>query len=143
MSHFTEPTCICRTLTFAAVDTTSGALARTLHILSEHPEVQAKVRAEIRIAKEKFGGDLPYDELVSLPYLDAVCRETLRLYVFIFSRSQISIDLLRSMYHLGILLFRTSLGRKGLLAILSNPCLAFDKEPARIQCSRSRTQFGA
>ncbi|KAF4597348.1 cytochrome P450-dit2 [Pleurotus pulmonarius] len=71
---------IYRTLTFAAVDTTSGALARTLHLLSEHPEVQAKVRAEIRTAKEKFGGDLPYDELVSLPYLDAVCRETLRLY---------------------------------------------------------------
>ncbi|KDQ24636.1 hypothetical protein PLEOSDRAFT_1047061 [Pleurotus ostreatus PC15] len=75
-----QPIPIYRTLTFAAVDTTSGALARTLHLLSEHPEVQAKVREEIRTAKEKFGGDLPYDELVSLPYLDAVCRETLRLY---------------------------------------------------------------
>ncbi|KAJ8692686.1 hypothetical protein PTI98_009979 [Pleurotus ostreatus] len=80
MTHFTEPIPIYRTLTFAAVDTTSGALGRTLHLLSEHPEVQAKVREEIRTAKEKFGGDLPYDELVSLPYLDAVCRETLRLY---------------------------------------------------------------
>ncbi|KAF9493432.1 cytochrome P450 [Pleurotus eryngii] len=74
-----QPTSIYRTLIFAAVDTTSGALARTLHLLSEHPEVQVKVREEILAAKEKFGGDLPYDELVSLPYLDAVCRETLRL----------------------------------------------------------------
>ena len=63
------------------MDTTSNALSRTLHVLAQHPPVQDKLRAEII---EPQGGpgsasDIPYDGLVKLPYLDAVCRETLRL----------------------------------------------------------------
>ncbi|KIK57051.1 hypothetical protein GYMLUDRAFT_173469 [Collybiopsis luxurians FD-317 M1] len=69
------------TLIFAAMDTTSSAMARILHLLSKHPEVQDKLRGELSEAKLRNGGqDLSYDELVSLPYLDAICRETLRLY---------------------------------------------------------------
>ena len=64
-------------LTFAAMDTTSGALARVLHLLSTHPNVQSKLRQEIVDARSR--GNLEYNELVGLPYLDAVCRETLRL----------------------------------------------------------------
>ncbi len=60
------------------MDTTSNALSRILHLLSQHPAVQDKLRAEI--AKACGGEDLAYDELVKLPYLEAVCRETLRLY---------------------------------------------------------------
>ncbi|TFK18274.1 cytochrome P450 [Coprinopsis marcescibilis] len=67
------------TLTFAATDTTSTALSRTLLLLSESPEVQEKLREEIIDAKTEQG-ELLYDELHQLPYLDAVCRETLRLY---------------------------------------------------------------
>ncbi|KAF9002247.1 cytochrome P450 [Cyathus striatus] len=67
------------TLTLAATDTTSNALSRILHLLSLHPEVQDKLRNEISQAFTKHG-DLAYDELESLPYLDAICRETLRLY---------------------------------------------------------------
>lgn len=67
---------------FAAVDTTSNALCRTLHLLATHPDVQEKLRKEIMEAYDKNGGqNLSYDDLVSLPYLDAVCRETLRLWV--------------------------------------------------------------
>jgi cytochrome P450 len=69
-----------RTLTFAATDTTSGALARILFLLSIHQDVQNKLRQEITEARKS--GDLSYDELVALPYLDAVCRETMRLYVY-------------------------------------------------------------
>ncbi|KIM39744.1 hypothetical protein M413DRAFT_74240 [Hebeloma cylindrosporum] len=65
-------------LTFAAMDTTSGALGRILFLLSIHQDVQNKLRQEIREARKS--GDLSYDELVALPYLDAVCRETLRVY---------------------------------------------------------------
>lgn len=67
-----------RTLIFAAMDTTSSALARILHLLALHPKVQDKLRKEV---KDAYGdrADLGYDELVALPYLDAVCRETLRL----------------------------------------------------------------
>lgn len=69
-----------RSLIFAAMDTTSGALLRTIHLLSQYPEVQDRLRHEILEAKGHNGReDLPYDTLVSLPYLDAVCRETLRV----------------------------------------------------------------
>nr|F1SY85.1 RecName: Full=Cytochrome P450 monooxygenase 91; Flags: Precursor [Postia placenta Mad-698-R]BAK09429.1 cytochrome P450 [Postia placenta] len=67
------------TFIFAGMDTTSGALAHTLQLLAEHPDVQDKMRAEI-VAALGGGQEIPYDTLVDLPYLDAVCRETLRLY---------------------------------------------------------------
>ena len=69
-------------LTFAAMDTTSSALSRALHLLSTHPDVQSKLRQEIVDARSH--GNLEYNELVGLPYLDAICRETLRLYVAYF-----------------------------------------------------------
>lgn len=64
---------------FAATDTTTSALAQTFHLIAQHPEVQEKLRAEIKEARLKAGGDIPHDELMALPYLDAICRETLRL----------------------------------------------------------------
>ncbi|TBU59788.1 cytochrome P450 [Dichomitus squalens] len=68
------------TFIFAGVDTTSNALSRVLHLLAQNQDVQAKLRAELHAAQEQYGGDIPYDELGALPYLDAVCRETLRLW---------------------------------------------------------------
>ncbi|KAJ3932727.1 MAG: cytochrome P450 [Lentinula lateritia] len=69
------------TLIFAAMDTTSSAMSRLLHILSKRPDVQDRLRRELlEIKSQKNGQDLSYDELNSLPYLDAICRETLRLY---------------------------------------------------------------
>ncbi|KAI0349753.1 cytochrome P450 [Trametes cingulata] len=66
------------TLLFAATDTTTNALARTLHVLCERTDAQAKLREEILTACD--GSDLTYDALHGLPYLDAVCKETLRCY---------------------------------------------------------------
>ncbi|KAF9238219.1 cytochrome P450 [Melanogaster broomeanus] len=66
-------------LVFAAMDTTSGALSRILLTLAQHPEAQDRLREELTQAKADKG-DLSYDDLVNLPILDAVCRETLRLY---------------------------------------------------------------
>ncbi len=68
-----------RTFIFAGMDTTSNALAIIFSLLAEHPDVQSKLRDEI--LEVSNGEDLDHDTLVSLPYLDAVCRETLRLYV--------------------------------------------------------------
>ena len=62
------------------MDTTSNALSRILHQLSLHPDVQNKLRAEIVEATAGGTTDLDYDALMKLPYLDAICRETLRLY---------------------------------------------------------------
>lgn len=62
------------------METTSGTLARILHLLAQHQDIQARLRQEIRKAKEEFGGeDIPYNTLVSLPYMEAVCCEALRL----------------------------------------------------------------
>ena len=68
-------------MTFAAMDTTSNALSSILHLLSMHPEAQERLRKEIRDARNDHHGDLDYDTLTALPYLEAVCRETLRLQV--------------------------------------------------------------
>ncbi|TEB34532.1 cytochrome P450 [Coprinellus micaceus] len=67
------------TFTFAGMDTTSNALCRVLHLLSEDPEKQDTLRREI-VGSRKHAGDLNYDDLMALPYLDGVVRETLRLY---------------------------------------------------------------
>ncbi|KAG6907131.1 hypothetical protein DXG01_010435 [Tephrocybe rancida] len=68
------------TFTFAATDTTSNALSRTIHLLASHPQVQERLRTELLEARRAHGGDIPYDDLVALPFMDAICRETLRLH---------------------------------------------------------------
>lgn len=65
----------------AGTDTTSNSLVQLMQLLSQYPKVQENLRAEIKRAQEEYGDDIPYDILVSLPYMDAICRETLRLYV--------------------------------------------------------------
>ncbi|KAI0791025.1 cytochrome P450 [Abortiporus biennis] len=69
---------IVNTLVFAATDTTSQALTRTLCLLAENPDIQQKLREEVTAAMGET--DLPYDEIMELPFLDAICRETLRLH---------------------------------------------------------------
>ncbi|KAI0747034.1 cytochrome P450 [Daedaleopsis nitida] len=73
---------IAQTSTFilAGMDTTSNALSRILHLLATHPHVQDKLRAELMEATGGGVTDLHHDDLVKLPYLDAVCRETLRVF---------------------------------------------------------------
>ncbi|KAI0059743.1 cytochrome P450 [Artomyces pyxidatus] len=64
------------TLLGAATETSSAALARMAHVLAEHQDAQDRLRAELNAA----GADeLANDQLMELPYLDAICRETLRL----------------------------------------------------------------
>ena len=63
----------------AGTDTTSNALARMLHLMCDHPDVQEKLREEI-IAARTEQGELDYDALMALPLLDAVCRETMRCF---------------------------------------------------------------
>ena len=74
-----------RTLVFAATDTTSSAVSRILHLLAQHKAVQERLRKEI-VEARRDRGDLSLDDLFELPYLEAVCRETLRLYVRLLGR---------------------------------------------------------
>ena len=59
------------------MDTTSNLTARILQALATHPDVQEKLRQEIIAAQSD--GELNYDQVMQLPFLDAVCRETLRM----------------------------------------------------------------
>lgn len=52
-----------------------------MHVLTERPDIQEKLREEILEAQAQFGEDIPYDDLIALPYMDAFCRESLRMYV--------------------------------------------------------------
>ena len=64
----------------AGYETTASLLTFASHSLALHPEIQAKLRQEILEAKNQNNGVLDYDTLMSLPYLDAVINETLRMY---------------------------------------------------------------
>ncbi|KAF8134953.1 cytochrome P450 [Boletus edulis] len=79
------------TMIFAGFENTTTAICRVLWILASKPDVQARLRSEVRNAKQGYAAShgntcpwedvgLPYDLLMGLPYLDAVVRETLRMY---------------------------------------------------------------
>ena len=65
-------------IALAGIETTSSTFSRVLHLLALHPDVQDKLRQEFRDACHD-NEELTHDHLVSLPFLEAVCRETLRL----------------------------------------------------------------
>jgi cytochrome P450 family 110 len=64
------------TLMFAGHETTATAMAWALYWIHHQPEVKQKLLAEI----EDLGSNRDPMEIVKLPYLDAVCKETLRIY---------------------------------------------------------------
>ena len=68
------------TAIFAGHETTSAALSWTFYQLACHPEVQTRLREETRQLYKHKEGAPTYDELNSLPYLNAVIRESLRLW---------------------------------------------------------------
>lgn len=66
------------TMLIAGHDTTTALLAWALVLLGRHPESMARARSEV---DANLAGQVPTTEsLESLGYLDAVVRETLRLY---------------------------------------------------------------
>jgi len=63
------------TLLFAGHETTATAIAWSLYWVHRHPEVRDRLRSELQSL-----GDAPDPaEIVRLPYLTAVCNETLRI----------------------------------------------------------------
>ncbi|KAJ6548742.1 cytochrome P450 [Mycena capillaripes] len=65
---------------FGAQDTTSSALSRILYMLSIRPDIQQNIRQEIRAARSSERR-LSLDEISRLPWLDAVLKETMRLFI--------------------------------------------------------------
>ncbi|KAG8743051.1 cytochrome P450-dit2 [Ceratobasidium sp. 414] len=56
------------------------AVSRILNILADNPDIQVKLREEIRHYFAEHQDDTNHDALLELPYLDAVVRETLRMH---------------------------------------------------------------
>ena len=63
----------------AGYETTSTLLTWASYALAMNPDVQEKLHEEVKSAKESKG-QLDYETLFELKYLDAVINETLRLY---------------------------------------------------------------
>jgi len=65
-----------------AQETTASTMARLLSLITTDPILQIQLRQELMDAKKLKGNseDLDFYELNSLPLLDAVCKEVLRLY---------------------------------------------------------------
>jgi cytochrome P450 len=64
------------TLMLAGHETTATAIAWGLYWLHRYPEIKAKLQSEIA----SLGEDPEPMAIAKLPYLDAVCKETLRIY---------------------------------------------------------------
>jgi len=67
------------TFVLAGLATTAATLSRTLYLLAVYPDVQERLRSEINDINQG-GADLSYDEIMALPILDAVYKETTRVY---------------------------------------------------------------
>jgi cytochrome P450 family 9 len=65
---------------FGGFDTTSILMCFAAHEIAVHPEIQAKLRAEVDAVLEKTNGELTYEALNGMQYLDAVVNETIRLW---------------------------------------------------------------
>lgn len=81
-NEFSDSEVVDQMLTFLAAghETTASALTWCTYLMAKNPEVQAKLRAEIRKAIPDSNSPVTWDLLESLPYLNGVCEETLRLY---------------------------------------------------------------
>ena len=65
------------TMLLAGHETTANAMAWTLYLLSQHPEVTGRLEAEV----DALGGRAPtMADMAKLPYTEQVIKESLRLY---------------------------------------------------------------
>ncbi|KAH8819241.1 putative P450 monooxygenase [Xylogone sp. PMI_703] len=86
-NNFADKMLVDQLLTFLAAghETTSSAFTWGTYLLAKHPEIQTNLRDEIRAALPSPSSALPKDFelsriLESLPLLNGVCNEILRLY---------------------------------------------------------------
>ncbi|KAI0642531.1 cytochrome P450 [Trametes meyenii] len=82
-------------LLLQATDTTSTTLVRLVQQLALHPEVQGLVRQEVVEATAGQGRtlqDLDFDAYAQLSYMDAVIRETIRMYPGFYVTSRVAAE---------------------------------------------------
>lgn len=86
-NNFSDEQLVDQLLTFLAAghETTSSAFTWTTYLMTQHPAIQTALRDEVRANMPAPGQPLPPDfdlaaMLESLPLLNGVCNETIRLY---------------------------------------------------------------
>ncbi|KAI9927293.1 hypothetical protein ASPWEDRAFT_177754 [Aspergillus wentii DTO 134E9] len=79
---FSDSELVDQMLTFLAAghETTASALTWTCYLLCQNPEAQRHLRAEIRERIPTGDHPITWNDLESMPYLNGVCQEVLRLY---------------------------------------------------------------
>ena len=82
------------TIFFAGHETTAAAMSWAFYLLSQHPEVEERVRLELQSVLN--GGALTFTDLPRLTYMQQVINEVLRLYpaAYLFAREAIIDDVL-------------------------------------------------
>ncbi|XP_053995328.1 cytochrome P450 9e2-like [Hylaeus anthracinus] len=76
----------------AGYDTSSSFLCFTVHEIAANPDVQAKLRAEIQEVVRKTGGSLCYDAIKEMTYMDAVLKESGRLYPVVTRLDRVCVE---------------------------------------------------
>ncbi|KAF4212512.1 hypothetical protein CNMCM8980_000902 [Aspergillus fumigatiaffinis] len=79
---FTDDELVDQMLTFLAAghETTASALTWACYLLTLYPDVQERLRAEIREHIPSGNHPITWSDLESMPLLNGVCQEVLRLY---------------------------------------------------------------
>ncbi|TLS26501.1 hypothetical protein PpBr36_05308 [Pyricularia pennisetigena] len=81
---FTDDNLVDQLMTFLAAghETTATAMTWAIYMLSRYPEVQDRLREEIRsrLPSPESGEGVTSSDIDSMPYLNAVCNEVLRYY---------------------------------------------------------------
>uniref|UniRef100_A0A1A9WGR5 Cytochrome P450 n=1 Tax=Glossina brevipalpis TaxID=37001 RepID=A0A1A9WGR5_9MUSC len=67
----------------AGFETSSATMSFCLYELAKHLDIQTKLRLQIENVIEQHNNELTYEALNSMPYMDQVIAETLRLYPFV------------------------------------------------------------
>ncbi|UYV83490.1 hypothetical protein LAZ67_23001180 [Cordylochernes scorpioides] len=82
VAELTELEVVAQCVSFFTVgfDTTASTITAALYSLGTHPECQEKLYQEIQETLKCSSGDINYDMFNSMPFLDAVVSETLRMY---------------------------------------------------------------
>ncbi|KAF8575871.1 cytochrome P450 [Ramaria rubella] len=79
------------TLLIAGHETTAGSLTWALHELSTRPDIQAKIREEIKATRIRVGQrELGSTDFEAMPYLVAVIKETLRFHPIAFALTRMA-----------------------------------------------------
>lgn len=69
-------------------ETTASTMAYAILMLAMHPNVQEQLFNELRSKYDTQGQETTYEKMLSLPLLDRVVKETMRLFPSIFSFSR-------------------------------------------------------